>query len=251
VSSYATVKARIASTNPIPKYKGFRFGPEVMHGLAEHLRVADVPMTFDHDPSHPVRGRVLDAEVVPLGDGNVAVEVTYEVEESDWTAVQRAFAEAGVPGGFSYTFSSPDVMSQPDRAGDVVLAVDAAGWTDRQREEARALIDARAPTDSELLFQFSAIVDIAAVFVILSEVGIGVLGNAVYDALKGLVRARAPEGHTRVEIHRSAPDGGTWKATVVTNDPEVVQRALEQLPEAQPQPVIVFDDNSWSWPDDL
>ncbi|WP_445149801.1 hypothetical protein [Baekduia sp. Peel2402] len=246
---YTTITTRFELTRPSSRYSDYMFAPQVLHQLAEHFKSGRMPVQFNHDPTHRLDGRVIDAEVVSLPNGETAIDVTVEIELGDWQEVQDAVAAEGGPGGFSFSMSSSLVRSDPAREASVTLAADPAAWTQDQLEDARVLLDAVVPTDSALLFQFSAAVEIATIALVLTDIATGVLGNAAYDAIKLLVRARAPKGMTRVEIRRPMADGTEVIAVVVTDDPDIAQQALTLLPEMQTQPVILFDDDSWDWPE--
>jgi hypothetical protein len=241
-----TVSARLASTRPVDKYPGWTLAPEALHRLAERLAAGDIPMLFDHDAHQPIAARYIDANVVPLEDGNFALEADFEVDADAWQAVQSTFDEAGVAGGFSFTATADQSPSQWGEEAAITIAADASAWTDAERDEARALLDAVVPTRSARLFQYSGI-ELATVFLVLGPVALGVLGNAAYDAIKYLVGRRSSQ--TRVEIHRQGSDGTVTKAIVTTSDPDVAQAALESLPRDQSPPVVSFDTKKRLWLD--
>lgn len=241
-----TVSARLAATGPVDKYPGWTLAPDALHRLADRLVAGDIPMLFDHDAHQRIEARCIDANVVPLEDGRFVLEATFEVDADAWKGVQSTFDEAGVAGGFSF---SATVDQTPPRSGEeaaVTIAADAAAWTDADRDEARALLDAVVPTRSARLFQYS-VIELATVYLVLGPVAFGVLGNAAYDAIKHLVGRRT--GKTRVEIHRQESDGTVTKAIVTTGDPDVAHAALESLPRKQAQPVVSFDTTKRLWLD--
>jgi hypothetical protein len=180
--SLIVVSARVASTHPVAKYPGWRLSKEVLESMAERLAAGEIPMLFDHDARNPIEARCLDTKVVSLEGGNAALETTFEIEADAWAQIQQRFADAGVPGGFSFTATAPQAAPASGRDAIVTLAADAAAWTDEDRVEAGELLDAVIPTQTDRLFQYSA-VDLATIYLILRDVGLGVLGNAVYDAL--------------------------------------------------------------------
>jgi hypothetical protein len=158
----------------------------------------------------------------------------------------HSLATTGAPGGFSFTATSPLVKSDRGPA-QITIAADAGAWSDAQREHARRVLDAVAPTDSSLLLQFSAASDIAAVFVALAPgVAVTLLSDALVEAVKHLVRIRSPS-MTRIEVHRVQGDEETT-AIVTTSDPKVVAEAIRRLPVHQDKKIITFDDD-WNWPD--
>jgi hypothetical protein len=243
--SVRTVKARVASTHPVEKYPGWHLSAEALEEMAEHLRSGDIPMLFDHDARERIEARVLDAQVVPPDQGHSALDVVFEVDAEAWEGIQDRFADAGAPGGFSFSATVPQVAPKSGDEALVILAADAAAWTDRDRAEAGALLDAVVPTQTDRLFQYSGL-ELATIFLVLAEgVGLGVLGNVVYDALRRLLSRRKSE--TRIEIHRRSPDGRSLKAIVTTSDPEIAREALETLSENQEAPTAHFDTDTRRW----
>lgn len=197
-------------------------------------------MLFDHDARQRLDVEFVSADVVSIGDGEFGLDVVFEVEAADWDAVQERFDSAGVAGGFSFTATVPQAPPKSGQPPRAVIAADAAAWTDEDRVAAQALLDQVVPTQADQLFQYSAAVDVASVFLVLAQgVGLGVLGNAAYDAIKGLV-GKAKAATTRVEIHRTAPDGSELKAIVTTSDPELARLAIQTLPETQASPTLDY-----------
>jgi hypothetical protein len=242
-----TITGRIATTDRVPKYGEWRLTRDVLEEFAERVQNDELPMLFEHDAAHPIAAVWVSSEVVALDNGEYALDATFEVVESDWEVVQAKWAEHGVPGGFSFTATTEQAPPASGEAPVVVLAADAAAWSDADRAEAAALLDEVVPTATARLFQYSAAVEAATVFII-SGVGIGVLGNATYDALKRLILRR--EGaSTRIEFHRRESDGSTVKAIVTTSDPEVAKAALETLPSPQPSPLVIYDRERELWRD--
>jgi hypothetical protein len=241
------VKGRIASTHPVDKYPGGRLAAEALEGLAERLRTGDVPMLFDHDARQTIVADWTDAEVVPLDDGESALEVTFEIDAEVWAQVQDKFDDVGVVGGFSFTSTVSQVAPRSGRPAAVVLAADAAAWSDHDRAEAGALLDVVIPTQTDRLFQYSG-VELATIFLVLAqEVSLGVLGNAAYDALRHLIGRRTEQ--TRIEIHRRDASGDVLKAVITTSDPDVAREALDTLRPAQPAPTLHFDSTTRRWLD--
>lgn len=229
------VIARVASTHPVEKYPGWRLSHEALLLLADKLNSGGVPVLFDHEVGDPIPVSNVDAAVVKTDDGEFAVEASFDVDSEIWASVQSRFKAAGVRGGFSFSATVPQRASSSGLAERAVIAADAAAWSDAERDEAQRILDEVVPTASARLFQYSA-VEIATVILHLSEsVGLGVLGSAAYDALKALVRTR--KAPTRIEIRRDAPDGSSVTAVITTDDPSVVDTALESLPEVQTSPI--------------
>lgn len=241
------MKATVASTHPVAKYQGWRLSAEALEGLAERLKSGEIPMLFDHDVREPISADFLDAQVVPLGDGNSVLEATFEIDADAWEKIEDGFAQAGVPGGFSFTATVPQTAPGSGEAPMVTLAADAAAWTDQDRAEAGALLDAVAPTRTDRLFQYSGI-ELATILIVLAEgVGVGVLGNAAYDALKRLLNRRT--GETRIEVHRHSADGTSQKAIITTEDPAIAREALESLESEQSGRTVTFDTQKRLWLD--
>jgi hypothetical protein len=243
------VKGRIATTNIVGKYPDWEIPPSVLEAMAEELRKGRLPLLFDHDLTQRLDGRVVEAQVVDTDDGHRAVEVELDVDAETWESVDARFKEAGVLGGFSYRATAIQEPSPSRLPASVVIAADAAAWSDDDRKEAASLIEAAAPTDAAYLFEFSAI-EIATILLVLEGIGIGVLGNGAYDAIKKLVSKRQQVAPTRIEVHERRADGSEQKAVLITSDPELAAEALKQLAEIRrPAKVLTFDQNERLWLD--
>jgi len=211
-------------------------------------------MVFDHSALDTLSVRNLRAEVVRLEDGEHAVEATFDVDETAWRRVQDRFAEAGVPGGFSYAAGELQLGTSDGRPPAIAISADAAAFSDGDRAGVWALWSGVAPTQASRLYEFSA-ADAARVIIemwpaVALGLGVNLTSSVVYDGLKRLVAKRREL--TVVEVHRYGPDGTRTKAVVTTNDTEVVRVALEALGDDQSDPVLVFDARRRLWlpPDD-
>jgi hypothetical protein len=245
-----TVTARIASTHPVEKYPGWALSVDALEHLAERLRAGALPMMFEHDVTQPIEAKVVDAKVVPVEDRHFAVEATFEVDREAWTSLQSRFHAAGVPGGWSFTAGALQTRPSSGQQPVVTISADAAAWTDRDRDEARELFDAVVPTQSARLFQYSALAELATMILqVAPGFGLGVLGNATWDAIKLMLTRRRGKGETRIEIHRTAPDGTKTTAVITTNDPEIARTAVEALPEPQTSPTLRYDVPERLWLD--
>ena len=242
-----TVRARIASTLPVARYPGWRISREALVQMATELVAGTVPMVFEHDVTDRLNADIVAAEVVDIGDDEAALEAEFEIDADAWQRLQDRFQAAGVRGGFSFSAASTQAVPADGLAPAVTIAADAAAWSDAERLEAARSLAAVAPTQIDRLFQYSAI-ELAAVFLILKDVGLGVLGNAAFEALKSLM-SRRPEVVTRIEIHRPRADGTVAKAVVVTSDPEVVRVAIEALAPAPLGDIAWYDTEKRLWLD--
>lgn len=245
--SLVTVKALVASTHPVDKYPEWKISRDALEGLARALREGKIPMLFEHDVTQTIQARVIDAYTAPVDDGHHAVAAVFEVDADAWSEVETRFRVAGVLGGFSYRATAPQFPSKTGLDALVTLAVDAAAWTDKDRADAGALLDSVVPTRTELLFEYSGL-ELATLLIVIGQgVGLGILANAAYDAVKLLMTKRTAE--TRIEIHQHRADGSELKAVVRTKDPELARDALQKLTAEERSGTVSFDPCEQLWLD--
>jgi hypothetical protein len=214
------IHARVATTEAVDKYPGWALSKTVLEDLARRIAGGDVPMRFDHLVQRPIEYANANAQVVQIDGGHYALDVEFEVPTDRWSEIQSAFDAAGVTGGFSFTATVPDRQPTSGDTPVAVIAMDAAAWSEEDRERVRATLEREVPAGSALLFQYSAAIEIATVLLSLStNVGLAILGNAAYDAIKTLVSGRAKP--TRIEIHRTSAGGESLAAVVETADADV------------------------------
>src|SRR5437879_953657 len=126
------VEATVAGSRPMDAYGGTQLDRKVLEQLVETLRAGRLPMMLQHDPTRPLRARILDAGIADDADGYERVWVRFEVEEETWHAVQEEWKRAGASGGFSWSGSVPLGSIPADRDSSkptVAIAADAHFWT--------------------------------------------------------------------------------------------------------------------------
>ena len=94
---------------------GERFPLEALESMRDHIRSSYLPFIYNHDPRSPPFGRVIDAEIVTLEDGEFALEAEVELfEEGPLPPLvgDRSVASRELPDGFlltiDRTFSLPE-----------------------------------------------------------------------------------------------------------------------------------------------
>lgn len=240
-----TVTARIASTHPVDKYDGIRFGREVMEQMADALNAGTIPMNFDHSALLPLEATNIVASVVDLDDGESAVDMTFDIDDEVWRSIEDRFSAAGVPGGFSFTTGVLQIAPAHGGQAVLVISADAAAFSDSERADAGEVLSSLGPTQVNRLYQLS-VVDLARVIIeIWPSLAIGVASSGLYDALRRLISGRREP--TTIEIHRYRPDGSQAKAIIRTEDQEIVRIALENLAEEQETHAIHFDAERQIW----
>lgn len=244
--SRVSVSAIVASTHSITKYPGWEMPPGVLEQMALELKKGEVPLLFGHDVTQPLDGRVTDARVIETEDGHQAVQVDLDVDAAEWRTVEDRFSDAGVPGGMSFRATAIETPPSSGERAVVTIAMDAGAWSDADRASAVATLDAVAPTEGAALFEFS-VVEVVAILFVLQNVAMSVLGNATYDAIRGLFGTQKRGTSTRVEIKTTNARGDVSTAVVETDDAEVAIAALKQLEAAEPAPLVVYDQESERW----
>jgi hypothetical protein len=74
-----TVRAVMATTHVDGHNE--RFSLEALQSMKQHISSAYLPFTFNHDPRCAPMGRVINAEIIALADGEHAIEAEVEVFE--------------------------------------------------------------------------------------------------------------------------------------------------------------------------
>ncbi len=74
--------ARAVISNTYVDSQGERMTRHALEGLVSHLKQAHVPLGVEHDPRRPPLGRIADAEIRDLPDGESEVVAVIEVFES-------------------------------------------------------------------------------------------------------------------------------------------------------------------------
>lgn len=249
------IEAIVTGTRPMEAYDGVRLADSVVEDIARRLRTEKTPMLVSHDIRRPLDTEILDAQVRATSDGFKEVWVRFTVDEAQWREFEREVQEAGAPGGFSFSASEPvTVLEAAEGASDVVLelAADASHWPDGILLSAGADLQTIGRVEVSRRYEF-AIEPIAVVMLgVIGTVALGVLSNAIYDALKRFLRPNRPTVfHFRVQQgDRSA------EARLETSDAAALQEAVRALQELfdpprelaePPAALYVWDDQQARW----
>jgi len=251
--TYVEVDAIIATDGPINAYGGIRLTRAALEQVAEALKSGSVRPGWHHDPRIPANYTVIDCGLRETTEGEAQVWATLRVEKSEWDEYQSGLPE-GTPGGMSITFTEPIThidTASADNAASFQVAADALHWTDEEIIAAGETIAAVASVDVkrryELAIEPNAVVYLGMVFTeIVLPTLTGVLGAALYDAMKRFLRPSGDKTifHFEVEL----PDRKVM-GYVETRDPEVLKRAMESFDRlaAQPAELSVWDEDAEQW----
>jgi hypothetical protein len=227
----------VASTHPVAKYGGVALSLEALSDMRDELAAGDVPMAFDHDVTLPMRGRVLEPRIQAVGEYHQLVG-ELEFEEEDWDYMQARFAEAGVGGGISFTAGEFQAhLDGPSDVPPLLLAADAAAYSDEQRLRAGEMLTRVAPVEVNRLYQFN--IDVATIMLVivvpmLVNLSTSFMFEVFKDALLELLKGRAEDegarlSRSRIQLELEHEDGRKQHALIETDDPEVVRAAIDSL----------------------
>lgn len=204
-------------------------------------------MLANHDLCRAMDAVVLDAQVRDRSDGYKELWARFRVDEEQWVKFDQE--AAGAPGGFSFSCSEPlaelpPLDSVPPVGLRLALAADASHWSDADLLAAGEMLQMLGSVNLERRYEFAH--DPAAV-VVLEMAGslvLGVVGNAVYDALKRFVRrGKATVFHFHIEEVDRVVD-----ARLETDDAEALDRAISSFDQlANPAKLFVWSDEERKW----
>lgn len=251
--TYVEVDAIIATDDPVTAYGGIRLARPALETLAEALKNGNLRSGWHHDPRIPADITVIDSGLRETPEGGVQVWATLYVEKTQWDEFQSGLPE-GTLGGMSITFTEPIThidTASVDNAFSFQVAADAHHWTDEDIIAAGETISSVASVDIrrryELAIEPNAVVYLGMVFteVVLPTLT-GVLGAALYDAMKRFLRPNGDKTifHFEVEL----PDRKAM-GYVETDDPEVLKRAMDSFDRlaAQQAKLLVWNEDAEQW----
>lgn len=248
------VEAIVATTEPIPG-RGFRFAPEALEQMAAELRSGAPAMLRQHDIRQPMISAVLDAGVRTHATGYKELWTRFLVDEDQWNAYLEHLAATSAPGGFSIAGSEPlaELMATSGgAAAEVHLAADGYHWADETALDAGEIL--RVVGNVSVGRRFELAVDPNAVVylgLVLNQVVLptfdGVLGAALYDAMKRFLRPGREGRRTVFHFEIERPQR-TVKAYLETDDSEVLKRAIDTFGQlAQQGGIMEWDAGSEGW----
>jgi hypothetical protein len=245
-SHLKNITAILVTSEPIAAYGGVQFNEEFVYEIEKALLEGDIPFVIRHDPRLQLDVKVISTETRRSENGYLQLLVTWQMADSDWAGVQRE----GLRGmSVSVTSTVRQTSSVPPT---VSIAADAHWFTDaelnRAFDEISRDIDA---AEIRHLYQFAfdptALVVLTFVGSQLTALAIGLLTNALYDALKHFLHRNETPSifHLTFEDEKS---GRKMSAYVETNSDRTLRHAIDTLPEALRTSTTVEyseEDNEW------
>ena len=237
-------------------YDGVQLAESVIEDIARRLRTEKTPMLVSHDIRRPLDAEILDAQVRATPDGFKEVWVRFTVDEAQWREFEREVQGSGAPGGFSFSASEPVTILEATEGttSDIVLelAADASHWPDGTLFSAGADLQTVGRVEVSRRYEFAIEPNAVVVLGVMGTVALGVLSNAIYDALRRFLRP-----HRRTVFHFRVQQGDrTAEARLETSDAAALQEAVRALqalfepPPAlaeQPPALYVWDAHQARW----
>lgn len=123
------IRARVATTHPLPAYGGIRLAESAIRQLADQLATGSVRTTFQHDSVRPVNCINVTAGIEKTEDGEFAAWIECDVDEDQWQLYDKECQAAGTPGGWSFSTVEP-FASRGQQPYDMEIAADASYFSD-------------------------------------------------------------------------------------------------------------------------
>lgn len=223
-------------------------GDNVLDEMADALRAGRLPMVVQHDLRRRLDAVVLEAQVRDRSDGYKELWTRFLVDREQWATFEKERAHAGAPGGFSFSCSEPLAVLEPldplAPGTSVALAADASHWSDADLLGAAEELRVVGPVSVGRRYEFAHYPAAVVVLGVVGQIVLGVMANAVYDALKRLLR------HDRSTVFnlQIQQDGRTIDARLETNDPGALRSAIDSLDQiVNPPRLLVWDEEEGIW----
>lgn len=240
------IEAIVTTSHPVAAYGGVKLDDAVLDQVARALAAGELPMLNSHDVRRPLWSKVHEARVRDRDDGFKEVWARILVERDSWNEYESDRLAAGAPGGFSFSATEPIAVlpSSSDRDdAPLMLAGDAAHWSDDELLNARAVLSGVGEVSVARRYQFAQTPEAVLVLVIALPELTGLLSNAAYDGLKRLFNE-----DRRTVLHLHVKDGDQEVvARLETDEPDVLDDAIEFLGEALSDgpTILAWDGEHW------
>jgi hypothetical protein len=198
-------RERMATTDRISAYGGFRLPREKLEELAQALGSQSVPMRLFHDAREPVYVENVIPEVRERPDGEYELWVEFDVEEEGWAKYEAERNALGGPGGLSFTITQTIAESKTQSGPvSVVVAADASHFSDDQIMAAAHEFSDGATVKACRLYQFSVVPTALVLFQFLLQEGAqvppGLFSIWLYDALRRIKRPGQASPAVNLEV---------------------------------------------------
>lgn len=230
------VRARLATTHPIPAYGGIELPRQVLDQVAQAVASGAMPMHFGHDISRPVAVSEVEAGVEQLEDGHFAAWAEFNVDAEVWAAHEAELAAAGAPGGMSISFTGPLSGRSLASESPLVIAADGHHFDEEEIEAAVAILGRLdAAAGGEVLYQLSfeplAKVVIDVVWPVVMSLGPNIVASAIYDTARSFFRPGRRGLVFNVSFKETRRGARKVKVHIEASNEAELRAAMDLLPE--------------------
>jgi hypothetical protein len=249
------LRARVATTHPLPAYGGIRLAESAIRQLADQLATGGVPMTYQHDPVRPVNCMNVAAGIEKTEDGEFAAWIEFDVDEDEWQLYDQERQKAGAPGGWSFT-TVDNFASRGQSPYDIEIAADASYFDDDfLLAVAGEILPGELTVTLGRLYQFSWVPDpkilIGIAQTTLMSIPANLLSSYLYDFARKFKAklagdSRMPTFEIRVRRQRRSK---TTTIKITATDDYGLRQAMESVPEIlrQEGKTAYWDDTNHRW----
>jgi hypothetical protein len=217
-------EAIFATTHQIDAYGGFQLTQEQLADFATDIKSKGRNSPFNHDPTDPIQMEVVNAGVRLREDGEHEGWFSFLISDEDWVDLERRWAEAGVPGGYSITVIEP-LTERSEEDIFLELSADAANWCREDLEIAFGFRPITGSIQINYLYQF-ALVPVAQVALqIVETVSLGVVANLLtYLLLKAKTKPIFASVTIKSKKHKT-------KLVFKASSQKSIDKMVAQLPD--------------------
>lgn len=245
-------KAIMTTSQPIEAYGGFQLPDETLYEFAEKLRSDQLRFFKNHDPRQPWDAVVVNAGVEDRDDGYKQVWAEFDVDEDDWEQWQHHLEASGAPGGMSFSLLET-LETFGDGAPLVTLAADPSHFDQEIIVDAARRLADIGTSHAGVYFQFAHQPDPVIVFILVMEavrsVGVGVVANYLYEALKSIRKSRKSGlGQPTIFDFTLEKEGARFiEARLESTSDEVLKHAIDAFTRLAEEGVYDFDHQRRRW----
>ena len=175
--------ARLADTTKISAYGGFQFTKNELENLKNQLDSQIIQFHLQHDPEQPIEVQIKATRLEAISGEEFALFIDFDTDRANYEKFPKLEVGSSPLTGISLSVERP-FNNVPILDPAVKISADAANWEAEDLEEIEKEFDGINSVAFYKLYQFSSNPNAYLSILILRDIAIGVLSNAVYGFFK-------------------------------------------------------------------